>query len=66
MRRGRKARLERPPVQSAIAPGFSGGRYEPLGEAEVQNIHHTMLDVLENIGMADPIPIVEEHALKRT
>jgi len=52
-------------VQSAVAPGHTGGRYQPLTESEVQNIHHTMLDVLENIGMADPIPVVEEHALKK-
>jgi len=65
MRRGRKARLERPPEQSAVAPGLTGGKFKPLTDSEIQNIHHTMLDVLENIGMADPIPIVEEHALKK-
>lgn len=65
MRRGRKARLDAPPKQSAVAPGFTGGKYQPLTEAEIQNIHHTVLDVLENIGIADPIPIVKEHALKK-
>jgi len=64
MRRGRKARLERPPEQSAVEPGFTGGRFKPLTEAEIQSVHHTILDVLENIGIADPIPIVEEHALR--
>jgi trimethylamine--corrinoid protein Co-methyltransferase len=61
MRRGRKARLEKPPEQSAVAPGLMGGKFKPLADAEIQNIHHTMLDVLENIGMADPIPIVQER-----
>lgn len=65
MRRGRKARLEKPPEQSAVAPGLTGGKFKPLTEAEIQNVHHTVLDVLENIGMADPIPIVQEHALTR-
>ncbi|MDH3429696.1 MAG: trimethylamine methyltransferase family protein [Gammaproteobacteria bacterium] len=65
MRRGRKARLEKPPEQSAVAPGLTGGRFKPLTEAEIQNIHHTILDVLENIGMADPIPIVQEQALRK-
>jgi trimethylamine---corrinoid protein Co-methyltransferase len=65
MRRGRKARLEHPPEQSAIGPGFSGGQYKPLADADIQNVHRTVLDVLENIGMADPIPVVQEHALKR-
>ena len=63
MRRGRKARLENPPEQSAIAPGHTGGQYKPLNDVDIQNVHRTTLDVLENIGMADPIPIVKEHAL---
>ncbi|NIS91266.1 MAG: methyltransferase [Woeseiaceae bacterium] len=65
MRRGRKARLEKPPAQSAVGPGFTGGQYRPLSDTDMQNVHQTILDVLENIGMADPIPIVQEHALQR-
>ncbi len=65
MRRGRKARLEKPPKQNAVGPGFTGGQYKPLSDADVQNVHRTILDVLENIGMADPIPIVAEHAVKK-
>ena len=40
-----------------------GGRYRPLTESDEKQIHHTVLDVLENIGMGDPIPIVKERAL---
>ena len=65
MRRGRKARLERPPEQSAVAPGLTGGKFKALTESEIQSVHHTVLDVLENIGMADPILIVKERALER-
>jgi trimethylamine--corrinoid protein Co-methyltransferase len=65
MRRGRQARRDSPPKQSAVAPGLPGGSFKPLTEPEIQSIHHTVLDVLENIGMADPIPIVKEHALQR-
>ena len=65
MRRGRKARLEKPPEQSAVGPGFTGGQYKPLSDVDVQNVHRTILDVLENIGMADPIPIVAENALRK-
>ena len=65
MRRGRKARRDAPPQQSAISPGMTGGHYQPLTEAEMQAVHNTVLDVLENIGVADPIPIVKEHALKK-
>jgi len=42
-----------------------GGRYRPLTESDEKQIHHTVLDVLENIGMGDPIPIVKERALSR-
>ncbi|MFQ6004339.1 MAG: trimethylamine methyltransferase family protein [Woeseia sp.] len=65
MRRGRQARRENPPKQSAVAPGLTGGTFKPLTEAEMQSVHHTALDVLEKIGMADPIPIVEQHALEK-
>lgn len=64
-RRGRKARQAAPPAPSAVWPGLPGGRYRPLTQSDEQQVHHTILDVLENIGMADPIPIVREHALKR-
>lgn len=65
VRRGRRARQESPPVASAVGPGLPGGRYLPLTESDQQQIHHTILDVLEKIGMGDPIPIVKESALKR-
>lgn len=64
-RRGRKARQAAPPAASAIRPGLQGGRFRPLTQSDEQQIHSTILDVLQNIGMADPIPVVKEHALKR-
>lgn len=65
IRRGRKERRQNPAKLSAVRPGVVGGRYQPLTEAETEQIHSTILDVLENIGMGDPIPVVKEHALKR-
>jgi len=65
MRRGRRDRQKNPPKVSAVGPGMLGGRYRPLTSADEQQIHHTILDVLENIGMGDPIPIVRERALAR-
>jgi trimethylamine--corrinoid protein Co-methyltransferase len=44
---------------------MEGGRYRPLTAVDEKKIHQTILDVLENIGMGDPIPIVREHALQR-
>jgi len=65
MRRGRKARHASPPRQSAVNGGFTGGRYKPLTDSEIQLVHHAVLDVLEKIGVADPIPEVKEKALER-
>jgi trimethylamine--corrinoid protein Co-methyltransferase len=64
-RRGRRARLAAPPPASAVQAGLEGGSYRPLADQDEEKIHRTILDVLENIGMGDPIPIVREHALKR-
>ncbi len=65
MRRGRKARQAAPPKASAVKPGMTGGRFKPLTDAEVEAVHQATLDVLEKIGVADPIPIVREHAEAR-
>lgn len=40
----------------AIRPGMEGGRYSPLTPAEVERIHNTALDALEQIGLADAPP----------
>ncbi len=65
MRRGRKARQQNPPVASAVKPGMLSGRYRPLSQVDEAQIHSTVLQVLENIGMGDPIPAVKECALQR-
>ncbi|MEM7317582.1 MAG: trimethylamine methyltransferase family protein [Pseudomonadota bacterium] len=36
-----------------IRPGLSGGTFKPLTQAEIERIHHTALDALEQIGLAD-------------
>ncbi len=66
--RGRKARREareNGPQKPAVWPGIEGGQYAPLSSHEVERIHETVLDVLENIGMAGAIPILVEHALEK-
>jgi trimethylamine--corrinoid protein Co-methyltransferase len=65
IRKGRKDRKENPIISSSVEPGMLGGRYKPLSENDEKNISNTIFDVLEKIGMADPIPILLEHALKR-
>ncbi|SHG36116.1 trimethylamine methyltransferase family protein [Cognatishimia maritima] len=39
--------------QRAIHPGMSGGQYKPLSQAEIERIHETALQALEEIGLAD-------------
>jgi trimethylamine--corrinoid protein Co-methyltransferase len=46
-----------------IRAGMEGGRFQPLTEHDVQRIHQTSLDVLENYGMADPTDSCRELLL---
>ncbi|SFT83733.1 trimethylamine methyltransferase family protein [Sedimentitalea nanhaiensis] len=36
-----------------IRAGMSGGTYNPLSQTDIENIHRTALDALEQIGLAD-------------
>ena len=42
-----------PVDERPVKPGQRGGRYQPLTEIEIQQIHHAVLDVLAEIGLAD-------------
>lgn len=61
-RSGRSGRVavETPP---AVLPGQTGGAYRPLAVADIERIHRTALDVLAEIGVADPIPEILHYAL---
>jgi len=48
---------------SVVRPGLTGGVYKPLSEQDIQRIYDTSLDILENIGIADPIPEILHYAL---
>ncbi len=61
----RRARRQEETSAKVVEPGLSGGTYRPLSDRDIERIHYTALDVLENIGMASPIPIVVEHALAK-
>lgn len=39
-----------------IRAGMNGGTYKPLSDADVLKIHHSALDALEQIGLADAPP----------
>ena len=47
----------------AVQPGMQGGSYKPLSSRDIQRIHETALDILEKIGIADPIPEILQYAL---
>src|SRR3990170_6273998 len=60
-RGGRAARREirtapTPPEKLAVHAGLEGGRYQALSERDVARIHAAALDVLEQVGVGDPIP----------
>ncbi len=45
-----------PDADRPVRPGLVSGRYKPLTDPQVERIHHAALDVLEQIGIAEPIP----------
>jgi trimethylamine--corrinoid protein Co-methyltransferase len=49
----------------AVRPGMEGGAYKPLSDRDIERIHTTALDVLEKIGIGEPIPEILEHALPK-
>ncbi|MDE0643344.1 MAG: trimethylamine methyltransferase family protein [bacterium] len=58
---GRAARIaarQRGPTEEerAIWPGIEGGAYRPLTESDMERVYETALDLIEEIGMGDPIP----------
>ena len=56
---GRQARLEKRKQASgpsAVWPGLEGGRYRPLGENDMNNVHQAALTILEQTGIKDPTP----------
>ncbi|GIT36973.1 MAG: hypothetical protein Ct9H300mP6_08410 [Gammaproteobacteria bacterium] len=46
-RRAIRQSTEKKPI---VYPGLEGGQYKPLSDSDIQKIHKTALDVLENIG----------------
>ena len=56
---GRAARIAAraaPPAHKPVGPGMTGGQFRPLSDSDIQRIHRSALDILETIGLADPLP----------
>lgn len=49
----------------SIGASLQGGTYKPLSDRDIERVHHTALDVLEKVGMGNPLPILREHALAK-
>ncbi|MCH8083138.1 MAG: trimethylamine methyltransferase family protein, partial [Myxococcales bacterium] len=64
-RAGRHAERKKGTVGMAVRAGIEGGAYKPLSDRDVERIHDTALNVLANIGIADPIPEILEYALPK-
>lgn len=60
----RAARADGVPA-TAVHPGLTGGSYRPLSDRDIQLIYAAALDVLENIGIGDPIPEILHYALPK-
>jgi len=61
----RRALRRSGPKTGAVGPGLRGGTYRPLSDRDMERIHGTALDVLERLGVGDPIPEILEVALAK-
>ena len=57
-RDARRAMRSRPLTmdEAAVRPGMTGGQYKPLKDADLPRIHRAALQLLENVGLGNPIP----------
>ncbi len=56
---GRAARMALRAAQTsspAIWPGIEGGKYRPLSQTDMDNVHGAALAILERTGLSEPIP----------
>ncbi|MES1150334.1 MAG: trimethylamine methyltransferase family protein, partial [Dongia sp.] len=61
----RRALRKAGPKAGAVRPGLPGGTYRPLSDHDMERIHATALDVLEKLGVGEPIPEILDVALPR-
>ncbi len=55
--KGRQAHIGRSPPPLVVKPGMTSGTFKPLSDHDIQRIHTTVLDVLEIIGIAEPMVV---------
>lgn len=59
------ARADKYALPNLSGPGQAGGQYKPLSDAGVEQIHHTAMRILSEIGMAQVPQVVVDKALKK-
>ena len=64
-RRGHTGEAKDEITQKPIWLGLKGGNYAPLNEHDIERIHDTALQVLEEIGLMEPIPALLEATLDK-
>jgi trimethylamine--corrinoid protein Co-methyltransferase len=62
-RAGRHALRQAGTKGKVVRAGMDGGRYRPLSDHDMEQIHHAALDVLERIGIGDPTEELLAYAL---
>ena len=43
-----------------VSPGMESGRYKPLSDSDIQQIHQTALRLLEEVGLADALSLAPQ------
>jgi len=66
-RAARRAKRAAGPAEgrAPIHPGIEGGAFRPLTEPDIRRIHGAALELLERVGMGEPIPLLTELALAK-
>ena len=62
-RDARRAARQATGPSPAVRPGMAGGRYRPLGEADILRIHKAALEILASTGIGDPTEELLEVSL---
>ncbi len=57
-RKARQALRSSAPAENLkpVHPGETGGRYRPLTENQVEQVHHAAMELLESVGLSQAIP----------
>ena len=62
-RAGRRSRIDASLPPSPVPAGMVGGRYKPLADSEILQIHELVLRLLEELGLSQVTPSLETRAV---